>query len=62
MHGCSAEGQVSHVLLSRLKSRALGWSEHGLDIILKLSVYKYNGGDIRELLKTRELKIKKKLK
>jgi hypothetical protein len=51
LKGCSAEGQVSHVLSSRLSSRPLGWSVVGLDRMSKLRAYKYNEGDMLELIK-----------
>ncbi|XVG95356.1 ISLre2 family transposase [Eubacteriales bacterium KG127] len=49
LHGCSAEGHISHVLSSRLSSRPLGWSKLGMDKISRLRVYKMNGGDMLKL-------------
>lgn len=49
LHGCSAEGHVSHVLSARLSSRPLGWSKAGIDSMSKLRAYKANGGDMLEL-------------
>ena len=51
--GCSAEGQVSHLLSSRLSSRPLGWSERGANQISKLRAYAANGGEVYDLLKYR---------
>lgn len=49
--GCSAEGHVSHLLSSRLSSRPLGWSRHGVDQMAKLRAFKKNSGNIYELIK-----------
>lgn len=54
--GCSAEGQVSHLLSSRLSSRPLGWSARGANQISKLRAYAANGGKVYDLLKYREEK------
>lgn len=48
--GCSAEGHVSHIFSNRLSSRPKGWSKHGLCVMSKLLVYKFNGGDIKPLI------------
>jgi len=47
--GCSAEGQVSHLLSERLSSRPLGWSSHGVSQMVKLRVYTENKGNIYNL-------------
>ena len=49
--GCSAEGHVSHVLASRMSSRPMGWSEKGADKMAHLLAYKWNGGDMLELVR-----------
>jgi hypothetical protein len=51
--GCSAEGQVSHILSARLSSRPLGWSKKGVAQISKLRAYSANNGNIYDLLKYR---------
>lgn len=51
--GCSAEGQVSHVLSTRLSSRPLGWSAKGASQMAKLRAYSANKGKIYDLLKYR---------
>lgn len=51
LRGCSAEGHVSHVLSSRMSSRPMGWSRHGVDQMAHLRAYYYNGGDMLELVK-----------
>ena len=42
--GCSAEGNVSHVLSSGLQSRPLGWSLKGAENVARLRVFGLNGG------------------
>lgn len=55
----SAEGQVSHILSSRLSSRPLGWSEEGMDKMSRMRVYQDNGGDLEKYyLKKRKEKHK----
>ena len=54
--GCSAEGQVSHLLSARLSSRPLGWSKKGVDKISRLRAYVANGGEVCDLLKYKQEK------
>jgi len=54
--GCSAEGQVSHLLSSRLSSRPLGWSKTGVAKMSKLRAYIANGGQVYNLLKYKKEK------
>lgn len=49
--GCSAEGHVSHVLSARMSSRPMGWSITGADKMAHLRAYKWNGGDMLELVR-----------
>lgn len=58
--GCHAEGQISHVLSSRMSSRPMGWSRKGADQMSRLRAYHMNGGKIIELLKYQESKRRKK--
>jgi hypothetical protein len=53
---CSAEGQVSHLLSSRLSSRPLGWSKTGVAKMSKLRAYVANGGQVCNLLKYKKEK------
>ena len=53
--GCSAEGQVSHMLSSRLSSRPLGWSVTGVDKISRIRAYCSNGGNVWDLVKYKEI-------
>lgn len=55
---CCAEGQVSHILSSRMSSRPMGWSTYGCDQMAKLRAFKYNGGKVIDLLKYRKKKEK----
>ena len=57
--GCHAEGQVSHVLSSRMSSRPMGWSRKGADQMSRLRAYRMNGGKIIDLLRYQEGKRKK---
>ena len=51
VHGCSAEGHVSHVLASRMSSRPMGWSLKGGDKMARLRAYYWNKGDILNLVR-----------
>jgi hypothetical protein len=53
---CCAEGQVSHVLSSRMSSRPMGWSELGCDQMAKFRAFSYNGGKIIDLLRYQKSK------
>ncbi|PKM53668.1 MAG: hypothetical protein CVV00_11365 [Firmicutes bacterium HGW-Firmicutes-5] len=54
--GCSAEGQVSHLLSSRLSSRPLGWSKVGVDKMARLRAYVANDGKVCDLFKYKQEK------
>jgi len=60
--GCSAEGQVSHLLSSRLSSRPLGWSIKGASNVSKLRVFVANGGNVVDLIKYKKDKVERKVK
>lgn len=49
--GCCAEGQVSHILSSRLSSRPMGWSVKGCDHMAHLRAFRQNGGKVIDLLR-----------
>lgn len=51
---CCAEGQISHILSSRMSSRPMGWSILGCDQMSKLRAYSANGGKIIDLLRYQE--------
>ena len=48
--GCSAEGQISHVLSARESSRPMGWSKTGVHKMTQLRVFTRNGGNVIDLL------------
>ena len=48
--GCSAEGQISHVLSARESSRPMGWSKIGVHKMTQLRVFTRNGGNVIDLL------------
>ena len=48
---CSAEGHVSHVYADRMSSRPLGWCYTGADKMSRLRIYKYNQGNMLELVR-----------
>ena len=48
--GCSAEGQISHVLSARESSRPMGWSKLGVHKMSQLRVFTRNGGNVTDLL------------
>lgn len=47
--GCSAEGQVSHILSARLSSRPMGWSVLGANQMASLRVHRENGVNVASL-------------
>lgn len=57
--GCCAEGQVSHVLSSRLSSRPMGWSVLGCDHMAQLRAFRQNGGKVIDLLRYQKKERKK---
>lgn len=57
--GCCAEGQISHVLSSRMSSRPMGWSVHGCGQMTKFRIFKYNGGKVIDLLEYQKKEQKK---
>ena len=56
---CSAEGHVSHVYADRMSSRPLGWCRTGADKMSRLRIYRYNQGDILELVRFQKKELKK---
>ena len=57
--GCSAEGHVSHVLSARCSSRPMGWSVLGLDLMVKLRAFKFNGGNLYDFVRVQKEKQEK---
>jgi len=50
LHGCSAEGHISHLYSARLSSRPLGWKTINVNNISKLRLIKADGNDIKEIV------------
>lgn len=57
--GCSAEGQISHVLSARESSRPMGWSKLGAHKMTQLRVFTRNGGKVTDLLEYQHKKEQK---
>ena len=51
LHGCSAEGHISHILSDRMSSRPMGWSETNVDKMSRLRIAKEDNIEIKEILK-----------
>ena len=51
LHGCSAEGHVSHLYSARLSSRPLGWKVINVNNVSKLRLVKANNKEIKEIVK-----------
>ena len=49
VHGCSAEGHVSHILSARLSNRPGAWSKGGAEQMAALRAAKANGLNIQEI-------------
>ena len=49
--GSSTEGHVSHVLSERMSTKAMGWSTTGAEKMAQLRAYKFNRGDMLELVR-----------
>ena len=60
LHGCSAEGHVSHLLSARMSSRPMGWSREGADKMSRLRAYRANGGSFLELAKYQKVDVDEK--
>lgn len=58
LHGCSAEGHVSHIYSDRLSSRPKGWCIPNLDNMSRLRIYKANAGKVKELIEDRNKVVK----
>ncbi len=53
LHGCSAEGHISHIYSDRLSSRPKGWCIPNLDNMSRLRIYKANEGKVKDLIAER---------
>ena len=51
LHGCSAEGHISHILSDRMSSRPMGWSEINVDKMSRLRIAKEDNIERKDILK-----------
>lgn len=52
LHGCSAEGHISHIYSARMSSRPMGWKTENVDKMSKLRLLKEDKVSVREILKS----------
>ena len=50
LHGCSAEGHISHLYSARLSSRPLGWKTINVNNVSKLRLVKADNREISEIV------------
>lgn len=50
LHGCSAEGHISHLYSARLSSRPLGWKTINVNNVSKLRLLKADKKEIKEIV------------
>ena len=50
LHGCSAEGHISHLYSARLSSRPLGWKTINVNNVSKLRLLKADNKEIKEIV------------
>ena len=50
LHGCSAEGHISHLYSARLSSRPLGWKVINVNNVSKLRLIKADNREIKEIV------------
>ena len=50
LHGCSAEGHISHLYSARLSSRPLGWKVINVNNVSKLRLLKADDKEIKEII------------
>jgi len=48
LHGCSAEGHISHLYSARLSSRPLGWKVINVNNVSKLRLVKADNKEIKD--------------
>ena len=54
LHGCSAEGHVSHVYSDRMSSRPMGWKSENINNMSKLRVLREDNISVKEILEKQE--------
>ncbi len=50
LHGCSAEGHISHLYSARLSSRPLGWKTINVDNVSRLRLLRADNREIKEVV------------
>ena len=58
LHGCSAEGHVSHIYSDRMSSRPMGWKTENVNNMSKLRLLKEDKIEVKEILDKQEKIIK----
>lgn len=51
LHGCSAEGQVSHIYSDRMSSRPMGWKTKNVHNMSKLRLLREDKIEVKDILK-----------
>ena len=54
LHGCSAEGHISHIYSERMSSRPMGWSTTNVNNMSKLRISKEDNLSTEEILNNRK--------
>ena len=54
LHGCSAEGHVSHVYSDRMSSRAMGWKTQNINNMSRLRLLKADNISVKSILEKQE--------
>ena len=52
LHGCSAEGHVSHIYSDRMSSRPMGWKTENVNNMSKLRLLREDKIEVKEILKS----------
>ena len=52
LHGCSAEGHISHIYSARMSSRPMGWKTENVDKMSKLRLLKEDKVSVKDILKS----------
>ena len=52
LHGCSAEGHISHIYSDRMSSRPMGWSTTNVNNMSKLRISKENSISTKDILES----------
>jgi len=60
--GCSAEGHVSHLYSDRMSSRPMGWTKRGVENMARLRVFKWNQGNVYDLVMYQKYREKKEMR